>query len=167
MSGAVLLGSSLRQGLAKAALQFPAKKLTSYDADSISSQVQVTHRQQTSSEHTPRQVSTVRRRVNFGPPDWMPFGSDRAQKYRDDAKPLTLSHDALLVTLVSPAPSVLGYRAVLGRRQATDAAARNVLHVQLSPVTQAQVSGLRHEAVAASLRPCCFVTPFFVNLWSK
>jgi hypothetical protein len=41
--------------------------------------------------------------VNFGPPDWMPFGSDRAQKYRDDAKPLTLSHDALLVTLVSAA----------------------------------------------------------------
>ena len=39
--------------------------------------------------------------VNFGPPDWLPFGSDRAQKYRDDAKPLTLSHDALLVTLVS------------------------------------------------------------------
>ena len=38
--------------------------------------------------------------VNFGPPDWLPFGSDRAQKYRDDAKPLTLSHDALLVTLV-------------------------------------------------------------------
>ncbi len=38
--------------------------------------------------------------VNFGPPDWLPFGSDRAHKYRDDAKPLTLSHDALLVTLV-------------------------------------------------------------------
>ena len=44
--------------------------------------------------------------VNFGPPDWLPFGSDRAQKYRDDAKPLTLSHDALLVTLVSVALQV-------------------------------------------------------------
>lgn len=38
--------------------------------------------------------------MNFGPPDWLPYGSDRAEKYRDDAKPLTLSHDALLVTLV-------------------------------------------------------------------
>lgn len=35
--------------------------------------------------------------VNFGPPDWLPYGTDRAQKYRGDLKPLTLSHDALLV----------------------------------------------------------------------
>lgn len=35
--------------------------------------------------------------VNFGPPDWLPYGTDRAQKYRGDMKPLTLSHDALLV----------------------------------------------------------------------
>lgn len=24
--------------------------------------------------------------VNFGPPDWLPYGSDRAQKYRGDMK---------------------------------------------------------------------------------
>ena len=41
--------------------------------------------------------------VNFGPPDWLPYGTDRAQKYRKDWKPLTLSHDALLVTLVTAA----------------------------------------------------------------
>ena len=41
--------------------------------------------------------------VNFGPPDWLPYGTDRAQKYRGDMKPLTLSHDALLVTLVTAA----------------------------------------------------------------
>jgi hypothetical protein len=41
--------------------------------------------------------------VNFGPPDWLPYGTDRAQKYRGDMKPLTLSHDALLVrTMLSP-----------------------------------------------------------------
>ena len=45
--------------------------------------------------------------VNFGPPDWLPYGSDRAQKYREDEKPLTLSHDALLVTLVRPPPSMV------------------------------------------------------------
>lgn len=41
--------------------------------------------------------------VNFGPPDWLPYGTDRAQKYRKDWKPLTLSHDALLVTLATSA----------------------------------------------------------------
>lgn len=41
--------------------------------------------------------------VNFGPPDWLPYGTDRAEKYRKDWKPLTLSHDALLVTLVTAA----------------------------------------------------------------
>lgn len=40
--------------------------------------------------------------VNFGPPDWLPYGTDRAQKYRGDMKPLTLSHDALLVRGQSP-----------------------------------------------------------------
>ena len=49
--------------------------------------------------------------MNFGPPDWLPYGSDRAQKYREDEKPLTLSHDALLVTLVRLFPDIHLYPA--------------------------------------------------------
>lgn len=41
--------------------------------------------------------------MNFGPPDWLPYGTDRAQKYRKDWKPQTISHDALLVTLATSA----------------------------------------------------------------
>ena len=41
--------------------------------------------------------------VNFAPPDWIPWGSELADKYRRDHKPLTLSHDALFLTLVQAA----------------------------------------------------------------
>ncbi|DBA81611.1 TPA: hypothetical protein ACH3X1_007371 [Trebouxia sp. C0004] len=44
--------------------------------------------------------------VNFGPPDWLPHGTDIAEKYRRDGKAITLSHDALLVALVSTAEAV-------------------------------------------------------------
>ncbi|KAL0051456.1 hypothetical protein WJX82_007798 [Trebouxia sp. C0006] len=44
--------------------------------------------------------------VNFGPPDWLPHGTDIAEKYRRDGKAITLSHDALLVALVSTAKAV-------------------------------------------------------------
>lgn len=44
--------------------------------------------------------------VNFGPPDWLPYGTDIAEKYRRDGKAITLSHDALLVALVSTAEAV-------------------------------------------------------------
>jgi len=37
--------------------------------------------------------------VNFGAPRWLPYGSDVAAKYRESGKPLTLSHDSLLVAL--------------------------------------------------------------------
>jgi hypothetical protein len=54
--------------------------------------------------------------VNFGPPDWLPYGTDIANKYRKSAKRLTLSHDALLVTLVTAAPAVA---ARLGKTRAS------------------------------------------------
>ncbi|KAL4433266.1 hypothetical protein ABPG77_003314 [Micractinium sp. CCAP 211/92] len=41
--------------------------------------------------------------VNFAPSNWIPYGTDVAEKYRATGKPLTLSHDALLVTLVKAA----------------------------------------------------------------
>ncbi|KAL0026074.1 hypothetical protein WJX79_007057 [Trebouxia sp. C0005] len=44
--------------------------------------------------------------VNFGPPDWLPHGTDIAEKYRRDGKAITLSHDALLVALVGTAEAV-------------------------------------------------------------
>lgn len=52
--------------------------------------------------------------VNFGPPDWLPYGTDRAQKYRKDWKPLTLSHDALLVTLATSAGAAAAAARALG-----------------------------------------------------
>ena len=44
--------------------------------------------------------------VNFGPPDWLPWGSYVADKYRAEGRSATLSHDALLVALVRAAPAV-------------------------------------------------------------
>ncbi len=44
--------------------------------------------------------------VNFGPPDWLPWGSYVADKYRAEGRSATLSHDALLVALVRAAPGV-------------------------------------------------------------
>lgn len=39
--------------------------------------------------------------VNFAAPDWLPFGTDVAEKYVRDRKPPTISQDALLVKLAS------------------------------------------------------------------
>ena len=44
--------------------------------------------------------------VNFGPPDWLPWGHYVGDKYRKDGKAATLSNDALLVALAKAAPSV-------------------------------------------------------------
>lgn len=44
--------------------------------------------------------------VNFGPPDWLPWGTYVANKYRREGRSATLSHDALLVALVTAAPDV-------------------------------------------------------------
>jgi hypothetical protein len=44
--------------------------------------------------------------VNFGPPDWLPWGSYVAEKYRREGRSATLSHEALLVALVTAAPQV-------------------------------------------------------------
>jgi hypothetical protein len=44
--------------------------------------------------------------VNFGPPDWLPWGTYVANKYRREGRSATLSHDALLVALVTAAPEV-------------------------------------------------------------
>lgn len=44
--------------------------------------------------------------VNFGPPDWLPWGHYVGNKYRKDAKAATLSNDALLVNLAKAAPMV-------------------------------------------------------------
>ncbi|KAL6783768.1 hypothetical protein ACKKBF_B05720 [Auxenochlorella protothecoides x Auxenochlorella symbiontica] len=38
--------------------------------------------------------------VNFAPAEWIPYGTDILDKYRQSGKPLTLSHDSLLVALV-------------------------------------------------------------------
>lgn len=44
--------------------------------------------------------------VNFGPPDWLPWGTYVANKYRREGRSATLSHDALLIALVTAAPDV-------------------------------------------------------------
>lgn len=44
--------------------------------------------------------------MNFGPPDWLPWGSYVANKYRREGRSATLSHDALLIALVTAAPEV-------------------------------------------------------------
>lgn len=44
--------------------------------------------------------------VNFGPPDWLPWGTYVAKKYRREGRSATLSHDALLIALVTAAPDV-------------------------------------------------------------
>ena len=55
--------------------------------------------------------------VNFAPPDWIPYGADVVRKYRTQGKPLTISHDQLMITLVQAAPLVA---AAAARRQARD-----------------------------------------------
>ena len=52
--------------------------------------------------------------VNFGPPDWLPWGSYVADKYRKEGRSATMSHDSLLTALVTAAPAV----AARSRRQA-------------------------------------------------
>lgn len=44
--------------------------------------------------------------VNFGPPDWLRWGSYIVEKYRREGRPATLSMDALLISLVRAAPDV-------------------------------------------------------------
>eukprot|EP00884_Botryococcus_braunii_P001080 jgi/Botrbrau1/10973/Bobra.0383s0027.1 len=44
--------------------------------------------------------------VNFGPPDWLRWGTYIVEKYRREGRPATLSMDALLVSLVRAAPDV-------------------------------------------------------------
>ena len=44
--------------------------------------------------------------VNFGPPDWLPWGHFVQEKYTRDGKAATLSNDALLVALCRAAPLV-------------------------------------------------------------
>jgi hypothetical protein len=41
--------------------------------------------------------------VNFAAPGWLPYGTDITQKYRDAGKPVTMSHDSLLVSLATAA----------------------------------------------------------------
>jgi hypothetical protein len=41
--------------------------------------------------------------VNFAAPNWLPYGTDIAKKYQADGRPLTISHDSLLVGLVQAA----------------------------------------------------------------
>lgn len=62
--------------------------------------------------------------VNFGPPDWLPWGSYVADKYRREGRSATLSHDALLVALVTAAPEVA---ARLAREAAVRAFSRSIL----------------------------------------
>ena len=66
--------------------------------------------------------------VNFAPPDWIPFGSDVVRKYRSQGKPLTISHDQLMITLVQSAPLVAAAKA---RRlvQETSSSGRGVAEV--------------------------------------
>ena len=41
--------------------------------------------------------------VNFAAPPWIPYGTDVADKYRSTRKPTTMSHDSLIVSLVTAA----------------------------------------------------------------
>jgi hypothetical protein len=45
--------------------------------------------------------------VNFAAPGWIPFGTDISQKYRDAVRPVTMSHDSLLVALATAAQHVV------------------------------------------------------------
>ena len=49
--------------------------------------------------------------MNFAPPDWLPYGSGVIRKYRAQGKPLTISHDQLLIVLVKAAPLVAAKKA--------------------------------------------------------
>ena len=44
--------------------------------------------------------------VNFAAPEWIPYGTDVIRKYRTARKPVTLSHDSLLVSIILQATSV-------------------------------------------------------------
>lgn len=44
--------------------------------------------------------------VNFAAPGWIPFGTDITEKYRRANKPVTMSHDSLLVALATAAQHV-------------------------------------------------------------
>ena len=43
--------------------------------------------------------------VNFAPPDWLRFGRDGAERYRDYRKPSVLCHDELLCVAAADAPT--------------------------------------------------------------
>jgi len=44
--------------------------------------------------------------VNFAAPGWIPYGTDICQKYREAIRPVTMSHDSLLVALATAAQHV-------------------------------------------------------------
>ncbi len=52
--------------------------------------------------------------VNFGPANWLPYGTDIVRKYRAQRKPVTVSHDQMLHALVAAAPAVARARGVGG-----------------------------------------------------
>jgi histone demethylase JARID1 len=44
--------------------------------------------------------------VNFALPDWLPFGRDCVQRYREHRKLPVFSHDELLVTITQQSQSI-------------------------------------------------------------
>ncbi|KAK9825321.1 hypothetical protein WJX74_009284 [Apatococcus lobatus] len=86
--------------------------------------------------------------VNFGPPDWIPYGTDVLDKYRKDRKAATLSHDNLLVSLVQGAVQV----AAKQQRTASDAAACST-NAQASDAVDMDVEDSREEHVVLQLGP--------------
>ncbi|KAL4527022.1 hypothetical protein Ndes2526A_g01436 [Nannochloris sp. 'desiccata'] len=52
--------------------------------------------------------------VNFAAPGWIPFGTDISQKYRDAIRPVTMSHDSLLVALATAAQHVEATKIAVG-----------------------------------------------------
>jgi hypothetical protein len=59
--------------------------------------------------------------VNFAPANWLPHGSDAVAKYRSQGKPVSLSHDQVLVTLVGAAGAVAVAHGVGGGDEQLDA----------------------------------------------
>jgi hypothetical protein len=55
--------------------------------------------------------------VNFAPPNWIPYGTNIAEKYRASKKPLTMSHDSLLVALTKAAAAVGEESEIIGGRK--------------------------------------------------
>ncbi|KAK9803401.1 hypothetical protein WJX72_006240 [[Myrmecia] bisecta] len=90
--------------------------------------------------------------VNFGPPDWIPYGTDIIEKYRKDGKATTLSYDALLIALVKAARPVKERMDNSAKQAAVKAEAMEV-DAKPEAAVKAEPASVKEEASAAGSGP--------------